>query len=336
MTMPTRNDVARIARVSSATVSRAFNNPGSVSDDKAKRVLNAAAKLGYVPDKNASALRRSGTGTIMFLERKPGDDPSSDERFYRWFYADIIRAVKSVIDASMYQLSLHSYSSIDDIRAIKRRPAADGIICYSMTDPREISSVKSLNIPYVVCRQMEPAAASYNTSYIDEIHGGMIAGQELARTGHRNPAHITGNLSSIAICRARWAGFQQAFPGKAPLLIDGELGIKGGYQSGMKAVPLVREGKVDGVFVVNDLTAIGVIHALLASGVRIPQDVSIVGYDNLPFIGTLPFALTTVEINLSRAYLEGARLLMQSIRDGSAIRNRVLPEIVEGESVQRR
>jgi LacI family transcriptional regulator len=334
--MITRDDVARAARVSSATVSRAFNDPDSVSPARVKRVMDAASRLGYTPDKNASALRRSGAGTILLLEKSRGPAVDNDERFYRWFYADIIRSVKSAVDESMLQLALHSYTSVVDIRAIGKRRLADGIVCHGMVDEAEVAAVRGLGIPYVICRQMDATQPGVNISFVDEFSGGAIAARTLVDAGHRRPCHITGSLAHVPVCGARWEGFASAFPGVRPELIDGDLGIAGGHASAMKATSLIKSGGIDCIFVVNDLTAVGVVQALLASGIRIPGDISVIGYDNLPFIGTLPVSLTTIDIQMGRTYREGTDLLLKSMKTGAVIHNPVTPTLVPGGTVAMR
>jgi LacI family transcriptional regulator len=138
----TRDDIARMAGVSTATVSRVYNDPDIVSKEKVRRVLAAAKKVGYSPDKNASALRRSGTGTILFLEKRATHE-TLDKRFYYWHYADVLKAVKEVTDEHAYQLNLHSFSSPKDIAAIGKRNLCDGIIVYDVADRGTMESRNS-------------------------------------------------------------------------------------------------------------------------------------------------------------------------------------------------
>jgi LacI family transcriptional regulator len=327
----TRDDVARAAKVSSATVSRVFNYPESVNSEKVKRVLDASRSLGYVPDKNASALRRTGTGTIIFLEYH-STYTWSEERFYYWHYADTIKALKGVINASMYRLHLHSFEKPREI--LKLKGQADAIICHHALCGEIIDSVAKLGVPMVVCAQGEMVDCPYNLVYINEVKGGKTAGDYFRGTGHLKPAHITGNMKQIGVCKARWEGFRSAFQSKnKPFLIDGTLGIKGGYDSGLKIAPLIKAGKVDSIFVVNDLTAVGVVYSLMAKGISIPEQVSIIGYDNLPFVQTLPVELTTVDLGLYRLYTEASRLLLKYIQDSKPFRFEIAPEIVPGKSV---
>jgi DNA-binding LacI/PurR family transcriptional regulator len=327
--MSTRNHVASLARVSSATVSRAFNAPHLVSPDKLERIRKAAQNLNYSPNKEASSLRRAGSGAIMLLERARDASPADDSRFYLWLYADMVRAVKSEIEKTMFRFNLQSFSRPADVAALKGQ--ADGIICADTPDRAELAALRKLGTPFVVFRQGEPPEDYPACSFIDEYQGGLIAGRHLRDLGHRKPAHITGSMRSIEVCQLRWKGFSDAFD-RTPVLIDGQLGIKGGHDSAAHLASRIKSREIDCIFVVNDLTSIGVIQALLAAGIQIPGDVSIVGYDNLPFIHTLPLRLTTIDLQYGKAFNDAARLLLELLQSGGAIRNRVVPRLVTGES----
>ena len=325
---PDRNDVALLAGVSTATVSRVFNAPELVSKDKVDRVLAAAQKLSYVPDKNASALRRSGSGTIMLLEQKGAAGFGGG--VYDWFYAGIIKSIKSVVDNSMYQLQLASFTGEAEIRALGNGPAADGIIYRADLDKRLLFALEDTGIPYVVTGQTDTRMLHHNRAYIDEHFGAGLAAGEFMKRGFTKPAHITGNLTGQIICQSRWAGFQEPWGKNKPLLFDGTLGIQGGYASSKSILERIRRKHIDCIFVVNDLTAIGVVQALLAGGINIPGDVALIGYDNLPFIDTFPFTLATIDIGFDRLYSEATTELLRSIRNRDPINIASRPRFVDG------
>ena len=330
--MPTRDDVARLARVSTATVSRAYNDPSLVSPDKQKRILKAAQKLGYVPDKNASALRRSGSGAIALLEqKKPG---LSSDRYYSWLYAEVIRSVKAVVDASPFRLLLLTAESKADVRRFTSQGLCDAFLCHGLSDPGLIAAVRKSGLPQVHCwREYNP---DINAVQLDEIKGGRMAGDRFKAAGLSRPAHITGVLKKLRVCRDRLSGFESAFPDHDVKVIDQELGIRGGHASAMRLLPDIRSGRVDSVFVVNDLTAIGAMQAFLEAGLRIPRDISVIGYGNLPFIDTLPVRLTTVDEQMSVIYTRAAQIILDLLKENKSVHETVAPIFVEGDSVKRR
>lgn len=334
----TRDDVARHAGVSSATVSRAYNAPGKVASDKLVRVRRAAAALGYTPDRHASALRRNGTSTILLLLPEQGHTTEQDTRIFSWLVADAILSVRDALEPTLFGLQIGSLTEAGakDFTAFLDSHPCDGLIAGERLD-RELLAreLPSCPVPYVACQQCD-TLPGLNLCYIDEAAGGAVAAQALQAEGCRRPAHIAGDRAGNHTSQARWEGFRDAFGGRNVVLVDGDIGIAGGYASGMRLAPQVRRGAVDGVFVVNDLTAVGVLQAFQAAGVRVPDDVAIVGYDNLPLIHTLPVPLATVDVGMGRLYRRAAECLLALLQaPGACIHEAVVPCLVPGATLWR-
>ncbi len=316
----TRDDVARLAKVSSASVSRAYNSPGMLSPERLERIMEAAKALGYVPDRNASGLRRAGSGVILLLMRAPEQGDLSENRVYRWFHSDIFFSALQAAEGSPYRLQPVLWDMKSGLKRLLERTPCDGVVfgigCY---EARMGSLLRKLGVPFAVCSQLE-AFKDVNLCYVDEEAGGAFAAELLLKSGRRKLAHISGALESNHVCMARCRGFKErALKGSVePLTFDGELGIKGGFETCKRLLPSIRKGLVDGVFVVNDLTAVGVMQALLEAGLRIPEDVAMIGYDNLPFIDTLPVRLASLEMPMGRVYGRAVELLVSLMRSPSA------------------
>lgn len=326
---PTRDDVAELAGVSTATVSRAYNNPQSVAEDKQKAIFGAAKKLGYVPDEFASALRRGKTGVIALIEK--GRAETASDRFLSTLYADVIKGLKSVIDKSKYRLSLITATTIDDIKILKSGKFCDAVIAHDLQDNEMLKAIKALKIP-AVCAFREDNTILPQIR-LDEEYGGRLAGDTFLASGRSKPAHITGLLKTIRTCRCRLDGFASAYGKSAVKTIDGELGIKGGYESALKLIPDIRNRRIDSIFVVNDITAVGVLQALQANGIRVPADVSIIAHDNLPILDTLPVRLTSIDISFRKIYSTAAERIIANMENGLAINAVVKPELAKGDSV---
>jgi DNA-binding LacI/PurR family transcriptional regulator len=328
-----RDAVARMAGVSSATVSRVYNHPERVDEATARKVRKAAEKVGYVLDKNASALRRRGSGVILFCQNRVLNHRA--DRYYKWFYADVLLAVIARLDETPYRLRIQQYENVDEIKSVVDSGQADAIIGYGIHDPATVTAIGRLGVPYVCGHQFVHPAKGMNVVVVDERHGGAIAGAALKDASLRRPAHITGALDSLNVCQLRWEGFRSVFPGRNIPLVNHGLGIMAGREAAGQLLPLVRKGEVDSVFVVNDLTALGVVQVLLENGVRIPEDLSVVAYDNLPFIDALPVKLTTVDIDFGGLYRVATDLLLDALRTGSTAAAKHLPFLVPGESVRK-
>ena len=329
----TRNTVARLARVSSATVSRVYNHPERVDEATARRVRQAAEKLGYVPDPNASALRRKESGVILFCQERV-DDYRAD-RYYKWVYADVLLAIISRLENTPYRLRIQPYTKIDELKTVAQETRAEAIIAYGIHDVQAAADLAGIGLPYVCGHQLYGAAKDLNVVSVDETFGGALAGAALRDAGLRHPAHIAGALGHYNVCQFRWEGFRSVFPGRAIPLINHGLGITAGREAAQQLLPLIRSRTIDSVFVVNDLTALGVVQVLVENGVKIPDQLSVVAYDNLPFIDALPVKLTTVDINFGGLYRTAVDLLLRAMRTGEPATAQHRPVLVPGDSVRR-
>ncbi len=332
---PSRKAVAKKANVSEATVSRVFNNPSSVSADKVKCVRDAAEKLGYVPDKNASALRRNGTGVILFLEKITGKGYEWPEiHYYNWFYGEIIRKLSKAVDKTLYHLRLYTVTSNTEIAELGNKNICDGIIGFNIDDSATVLALKKTGIPHICCGHTETFKT--NICSTDNYKGGFLAAQYLYETGHQKPAYVTGLLDKVYAHRARMKGFCDGFKNRRVKIIKTGIGKEGGYKGALRHVSHVQNQDIDCIGVVNDLTAIGVIQALMEQGIRIPEDVSIIGYDNLPLTAALPFAFSSIELNFSKIYASALDLLLETMNSGEPVKNIIEPVLVPGESVIKR
>lgn len=328
-----RDDVARLAGVSSATVSRVYNQPDKVSEAKRVRVLEACEKLGYVPNKSASSLRRGGSGHILFIEHRK-ELPQFWASIIDIFYAKAVRSVRNVIEDSMYLMTMHSVGESLDILSLAQRVQFDGIVYFDSDSERDVDLVEKLNVPYVMCHHTRHYGG-FNRCYTNNFNGGKIQGNYLRKLGFSRPAYVVNQSDSIIPHRERMAGFLEAFGTESCMVFDENWSLVNGYESGKKLVPLIRSGKIDCIGVVNDFAALGVIRALLEEGIDIPRDVSIIGYDNSPIIYALPFRLSTVDLRMSEVYNVATSSLMKVMTGGGAIDTGIDPVVVEGDSVRR-
>ena len=328
----TRNEVARLARVSSATVSRVYNHPEQVDDATARRVRKAAAKLGYVPDPNASALRRKESGVILFCQPRVEDYRA--DRYYKWIYADVLLAIISRLEDTPYRLRIQPYTKVEELKSVVQNVQAEAIVAYGVYDVEAAVQLAGMGVPYVCGHHLYGATQGLNVVAVDEFFGGSLAGATLLDAGLRHPAHITGEVDRFNVCQLRWEGFQSAFPGQKIPLINHGLGITAGREAARQLLPLIRSRKIDSVFVVNDLTALGVVQVLIENGVKIPDQLSIIAYDNLPFIDALPVKLTTLDINFGGLYRTALDLLLRAMRTGEPAAALHRPVLVPGESVR--
>jgi len=289
---PVMRDVARLAGVSHQTVSRVLNDSPLVSDEARERVLEAVAQLGYRLHASARALATRRTmhlGVICVGVEQ---------------YGPSVMLVATAAEARRagYITNLHPLESVDR-PAMKAaldtltRDSVDGIIVIAPTDSAA-AAVEGLetDVPLVM---FEPGIDNGTTKIaIDESLGARLATQHLLDLGHRTVHHVSGPRGWLGT-RARIDGWRSALSAAgrpAPEPVSGDWSSAGGHAAGQR---LARDPDVTAVFAANDQMAIGVIAALSDCGRHVPDDVSVVGFDDLPEVAWSRPALTTVDLDFA-------------------------------------
>ena len=332
MKKTTRNDVAAEAGVSSATVSRVYNNPESVSPEKREAVLSASGKLGYFPDKAASALRRNGTGIIVLADIKKSKDSYSWNSYpvFKWFYSDVIEGIQKVINSSMYQLNIESFDSPDKLSSLKDR--CDGIIVFDAEDIKTAQAAADTGIPYILAHHTVNFKG-FNTCSTDNYYGGVLQGQMLKKAGAVNPVYISGLTDRVFSHSQRLQGFKSVYP-DAETADPEDIGVEAGRKAVISIKEKIHSRQIDSIAVVNDFTAAGVFYRLSDYGFKIPDDIQIVSYDNTPFNSILPLPFATVDANPSFIYEKSASLLITEVMKGRKIAETVKPSAVPGSTLR--
>jgi LacI family transcriptional regulator len=314
-------------------VSRVYNLPGSVTAEKREAVLNAAAELGYVPNKAASSLRRQGSGQVLFLELQR-DIPNywSMQRYYRWFLADAIQASMEVVNGSMYQLSMDVWRVHEDPGPTITHHRPDAIICYDIENDREAQEIHRLGLPYVLTWHVE-FLAGYSRATTDNYHGGYVAGTHLREMGHRRVVYVTNESFNPAVHAARLDGFRAGLESPEVAVVRTGAARSGGYDVTEDVLRLLKASGATAIAAVNDITAIGIANGLMLHGLRIPHDVSLIGYDDMPMAAALPFELTSVRLRIDEMYRRATEALLDTIREPGILDLKVDPTLVPGDSV---
>ena len=332
MKKATRNDVAEAAGVSSATVSRVYNNPESVSPQKREAVLSASEKLGYYPDKAASALRRKGSGIIVLADINKSKDSYSWDSYpvFKWFYSDVIEGIQKVINSSMYQLNIESFESPDQLSSLKNR--CGGIIVFDAGDLKTAQTAADTGIPYILAHHTVDFKG-FNTCSTDNYYGGVLQGEMLKKAGAVNPVYISGLTDKVFSHSQRTKGFLSVYP-DAEITDPGDIGVEAGRKAVVSLIEKIHRGKIDSVAVVNDFTAAGVFYCLNDYGLKVPEDIQIVSYDNTPFNSILPKPFATVDAGPSSIYERAAYLLINDVMKGQKICETVKPFAVPGSTLR--
>jgi LacI family transcriptional regulator, galactose operon repressor len=330
-----RDKVAQLAGVSSATVSRVFNHPDKVSKEKREIVLQAADKLHYKPNVNASILARGINGKILLLDNnKLLKYDRSNSFYYSWLYVDLLNQIRDVLKDTLYELVISNLEDlkISDSSSLKE---FDGIICFDIDNAEDLLIVRDSGVPYVFGHHVRDIHLP-NKIFTDNFYGGYLQARFLRDTGHKKVIYITGLLSQLNAHKERYEGFMDVFKKGNHLLIDGKVGKDGGAESIRSVINQIKNKDFTAIAAVNDLTAIGVYFELMNQGFRIPESISIIGYDNLPFTNLLPKRLSTIDLKIGRLYKQAAEHLLNIISGkNSEIHSNFKPSLIRGQTVSK-
>ncbi|MFE9252568.1 LacI family DNA-binding transcriptional regulator [Streptomyces sp. NPDC007088] len=338
---PTLEDVARVAGVSRATVSRVVNGVRNVDPAIQSAVREAITATGYAPNRAARSLVTRRAGTIALVVSGAGGDAEGADFAARVFADPFFGRVVGGVVGYLRPRSLHPvllFAETDVTReqviAYLRQGSADGALVVSThaADPLPARIVET-GVPAVLFAR---PGIPVPLSYVDLAHreGGRMAAEHLLERGRSRIVTITGPLDVLA-GQDRLTGFREAMARRGTAHVPF---AEGGFTlaSGEEAMRgLLREvPDLDGVFAANDLMAQGACQVLREQGRRIPRDVSVVGFDDSAAATTCRPPLTTVRQPVEAMGAEMARLLHERIEGGPAEAEAVLfdPELIVRES----
>ena len=307
----TMRQIAARARVSVGTVSHVINNSAGVREGVRKRVLDAIERLGYQPSLLARGLRRNQT-TILGVIIPDISNP---------FFPLVVRGVEDIAYQNSYRLMLCNTDNdaskeqvyFDELRAYRMA----GLIVIPSADSRLVAlAAASGGEPPVICLDRWPEGWKGDTVTVDNEEGAYQAARYLLELGHRRIATITGQLhvtSGIERLKGFKRALREAGVSIAPEYVqEGRFDRLSGYEKGLMLLQF--SPRPTAIFAANDLVALGVLAALRELGLRCPEDVSLVGFDDQELASFTNPALTTVA---QPAYQMGARaagLLFERLR----------------------
>jgi DNA-binding LacI/PurR family transcriptional regulator len=315
----TSADVARHAKVSQSAVSRTFSPGASVSPRMRERVLAAAKELGYRPNAIARAMISGRSGLIALLVAY------LDNHFYPLALEQLARALQ----ARGYQVLLFMTDTGDQDRVVQQmlEYQVEGIVMASATLSSSLArECAQTGTPVVLFNRYVPSSPTSSVTS-DNIEGARQLGHLLADAGHQRIAFIAGHEDS-STSRDREAGFCKGLAERGQGLFARAVGAYRLDAAAAAARQLFTQPeKPDAVFVANDHMAFAVMDVLRDElRLRVPQDVSVVGYDDVPEAGWGGYALTTV-VQPSQAMVEATvEILLEQIDRGVVLRRAaVLP-----------
>ncbi|AQT81795.1 LacI family transcriptional regulator [Mycolicibacterium litorale] len=325
---PVMADVARLAGVSHQTVSRVINNSSNIRPSTRERVQRAIADLGYHPNTAARTLVTRRSRIIGIVGSNTALHGPASIQF----------AIQDAARAAGYFTSLVTLAAVthEELSAaldhLSRQSVEAIVMIVTQQDALAVVRSEATAIPMIV---VEGELSGHGLSVgVDQLAGARLATQHLIDLGHRDIVHVSGPMSWTE-ARARRAGYVQAMraarlPVRAEL--EGDWSAACGHEIGWD---LLEHDDFTAVFVANDQMAIGVLRAFAQAGLTVPEDVSLIGFDDVPEAAYLNPALSTVRQDFD-AVGRGAIELLTAVLDGStpATTPLLAPELVIRDSTR--
>lgn len=332
MSKPTIQDVARAAGVHPGTASRALNPElaGRVTPATTRRVREAAASLGYVPDQFGRSLRTQRSHTVGVLVPDLGNP----------VFPPIVRGIEDTLRKSGYEAVI---ANTDDsaeqearlIGVLTARRCDGFIVASSRVDDPAVSTLHDSSTPVVLVNRLLNSVVASVVS--DDAAGIRAAVEHLAGLGHTDIAHVTGP-ETLSMTRIRRDAFEEAM-GAAGLSVKPELVVAASRYAadeGRDAFTRLLDRHVPtAVIAGNDMIAIGCYAALRHRGLRCPTDVSVVGFNDMPLAGFLDPPLTTVAIPQHEIGAAAAELMLDLIAGGPPAQRVLAVEFIRRGSTAR-
>ncbi|MFF4246892.1 LacI family DNA-binding transcriptional regulator [Streptomyces sp. NPDC001822] len=307
---PTIKAVAAAAGVSTAAVSQAVNGTGRISEATRRRVLDAATELGWSPSASATALRRARTRTIALVVRRPTDVLGSDPHF-----SELITGLEGELAPRGYGLLLHLVADMVQESALYERLVAESridgaVLTDARADDPRPDLLRGLGLPAVLLGAPDPGSPVLRVGLSGQGEGVREVVAHLLDLGHRRIAYVAGP-AELLHTRLRLAAFEEALAeaGLRPVAVRHSDFTERAAVDVTEDLLALPERPTALVFP-NDSMAVCGIGTAQRAGLRVPEDLSVVGYDNLSLGRWVHPRLTTVDQQVQRVGAAAARALL--------------------------
>lgn len=336
--MATIKDIAKAAQVSVTTVSRALNGYSDVNETTRRKIIQISNELGYSPNMAARSLISKKTKTLGLLLSNITRDSSKDNIAY-----EVLCGINDRSGEHDYDLVLFSTTpqkqKMKSYKTLCKERGVDGVIIMGMRlDDPYLKEIVSSDIPCVLIDiKLNGPHVNYVTS--DNKNGAAAAVQHLVECGHRHIAMINGH-SQADVSRLRLEGYREALesfdiPYNDAYVYDGSFSETGGREAVQKL--LSAHPEVTAVFCASDLMALGALQGVKELGVKVPEDISMIGFDNINTTAYCTPALTTVHQQKYEMGCHAAQTLIDLL-EGRETNHSVMleTELIKRDSVIRR
>ena len=309
-------DVAREAGVSASTVSYVLNDTPteSISEETRKRVMAAVQKLGYVPNLNARSLssRRSNLIGVLIPQTEPG----KEFMFSNPFYGELLSSIEYTARQNGYHLLLSGTEEDQSYLNVAQNRGVDGILIVGTYPGENLNELKRIGVPIVLVDSYVKDP-DFHTIGIEDKEGARMATRYLIGKGHKRIAFISGSIRENGVNIKRYQGYCDALK-EAGLEVD-ESAVYSGtvdYEYGLTAAAQYAERgrKQTAAFVTADVISMGFVKGLTQQGIRVPEDLSIVSFDDVYLANMAYPSLTTVHQEIGEKGRKAVELVLEAAK----------------------
>ena len=336
----TIKDIARIAGVGVSTVSRAINDDPTINEKTRERVLAICEEYHYVPNNSARNLKMTESNTVALLVMG----------IENIFFTSMFGAFQKALEAKGYDFFLHAISetsdAVDVAMELTTEKRLKGIIFLGGQMDHSMEKLKKMNVPYVLCtvaREGERFHADLPTVSIDDKAASKTIVEYLIKNGHKKIAIIAGNKADLAVGERRLSGYRHALEDNG-LYYDESYVFRmrediPGYtpENGYAVAKDILASNLDfsALYCTSDLVAMGAYKAINEAGLRIPEDISVVGFDGINLGNFLNPPLTTMVQPKEELIKASVEKLLKAM-DGEDVSQDIYEaELLERQSVSR-
>ena len=331
---PHIRDVAEHAGVSVGTVSNVLNRPDMVADETRRRVEDAVSAMQYVRNESARQLRRGQSRTVGLIVPDIANP----------FFTDVARGVEDVVSAAGAMVIVCNSDNDSEKEERYMTMLAEqqvlGVLHVPLGKPSAaVSRFHDRGIPVVLLDYKGRSRQQCSVS-VNDVGGGQLAVGHLLASGHRSVAFVGAGGTPLRQVIDRLAGAHRAMTaaGRSPdelhVLPPTSLNVAGGVASARALLQMPRKRRPSAVACVNDLLAIGMLQEFVSSGVRVPDEMAIVGYDDIAFASAAAIPLSSVRQPRNQLGRRAAELLIDEAWSDDHIHSRLVfePELIVRES----
>lgn len=323
-------DIAGLAGVSVSTVSRVLNRHPDVSAKTTQKVMAVIDKYGYVPNDSARNLKRESMKAVAVIVKG----------FSNPIFTSMLGIIQHELEQNGYTMLLSQVDTSQDEVAsavsLCKEKKPRGLIFMGGNFSHTRDKLAMLDVPFVmltITMHSNVDRTAFSSVTVDDFAAGSAVAQKIMASGHKKLAAIGSNVNDTSISRLRIEGFRQAlrdgglYDGEEQIAYAGTFSYQAGYEA---ARSLLKKAEFTCLFCISDILALGAIRAIYDAGKRVPQDISVVGFDGIEEGRYFIPSLATMRQPEKEMAHESVRILLRHIRGGAAHRHKLFDAVFAG------